>query len=105
MSKDIHADSRAAAFKTHYIKAIEVVEGNGYYWFSAPRPVADALNGLIQEYGIETIMSSHPPVWDFVICKRYLHNDGEKFQRLARIRFELKEKGTADDLLPTNPTF
>ncbi|WP_204315957.1 hypothetical protein, partial [Enterobacter hormaechei] len=65
-------------------------------------PMAYALDELIQEYGIETIMSSHPPEFDFVICKQHLHN-GEKLRKLARVRFELKEQGTADDLLPTTP--
>lgn len=102
MSKDIHDDAKAAAFKVHYIKAIEEIESNGYYWFSAPKPMAYALDGLIQEYGIDTIMSSHPPEFDFVICKQHLHN-GEKLRKLACIRFELKEKGIADDDLPTTP--
>ncbi|EPP3373166.1 hypothetical protein ACUN40_002543 [Proteus mirabilis] len=102
MSVNNQDEARDAAFKVHYTKAIDVVENNGYYWFSAPRPMAYALESFIQEYGIEIFMHSYPPDFDFVIYKQHLHNR-EKLQKLARIRFDLKEQGIDNDALPTAP--
>lgn len=100
MFTDINEEARAAAFKIHYIKAVGIVESDGYYWFHAARPVADALCELLNEFGVETILLSYPPTFEFVIFKSNLY-DREKLEKLALIRHELKEQGISADSLPT----
>jgi hypothetical protein len=94
-----HNNLRSIVFKSYYMPAVQSIDKHGRYWLSETRPASNMLSTLLEEAGINVILSSFPPRWEFVICLVGEH-DRDLFLEIASQRHKLSEQGIAEVDLP-----